>query len=356
MRVVAAVALALALLLVPAALAAGPTISYTITSGTQGDNGWYRSAVTAKIDVAGAADTSCPVVKTFRVSGDSLSCTATDGTSTIQFQLQFKIDTDAPAVTSSAAARAPDRNGWFNHAVTVAFGGTDATSGIATCSSVNYGGPDSATAAVSGTCQDNAGNVSAASSFPLKFDATAPSLARVALRFVDGAAMLTWKRTADTASIEVTRSPGRRGKAPSAVYRGDGTRFRDASLKPGIAYRYTLTSSDRAGNRAITRVRAQVRALYAPAPGAKVRAGAVLHWLGAKQATYYNVQLFRNGRKVMTAWPLAPKFKLPRSWAYEGHRYRLARGTYRWYVWPGIGDRAQAKYGRMLGGSFFRVI
>jgi hypothetical protein len=259
-------------------------------------------------------------------------------------------------VTSSAAARAPDRNGWFNHAVTVAFGGTDATSGIAACSSVSYGGPDSARAAVSGTCQDNAGNVSAAASFPLKYDATAPSLGRVAVHFVDGAAMLTWKRTADTATIEVTRSPGRRGKAPSAVYRGDGTRFRDASLKPGVPYRYTLTSSDRAGNRAVARVRAQVRALYGPAPGAKVHAGAVLRWLSAKQATYYNVQLFRNGRKVMTAWPLAPKFKLPRSWSYEGRQYRLARGTYRWYVWPGIGDRAEAKYGRMLGGSSFRVV
>ena len=103
MRIGAAIAVALALLLVPAALAAGPTISYTVSSGTVGDNGWYRSQVTAQIDVAGANDTTCPAVKTFRTSSDALSCTATDGVSTIQFHLQFKIDTDGQVVSFAPA-------------------------------------------------------------------------------------------------------------------------------------------------------------------------------------------------------------------------------------------------------------
>jgi hypothetical protein len=41
---------------------------------------------------------------------------------------------------------------------------------------------------------------------------------------------------------------------------------------------------------------------------------------------------------------------------FQGHRYRLGAGLYRWYVWPGFGSRAQARYGRRLGGSTFRVV
>jgi hypothetical protein len=44
--------------------------------------------------------------------------------------------------------------GWFNAPVTVGFFGQDATSGIASCTSTSYSGPDSATASVMGTCAD----------------------------------------------------------------------------------------------------------------------------------------------------------------------------------------------------------
>ena len=432
MRLAAGLALGLALLLVPAAFAAGPTISYAITSGTTGDNGWYRSQVTAEVTVAGASDTTCPAVKTFRTSSDSLSCTATDGTSTIQFRLQFKIDTDAPTVTSSAPSRDADHNGWYTHGFTVAFGGSDATSGIASCTSASYDGPDTASGSVTGTCRDNAGNVSAPASFALKYDATAPtataaarraadangwynhpvpvtfsgtdatsgidactgsatyagpdtagktltgtctdqagnqasasfalkydatkpSLAHVDVQVGNGDAMLSWKQPPDTAKVEVVRTPGRGRRGPTPVYAGGGTHFRDAGLKPGISYRYTLWSRDQAGNVASTRVRAELRQLYAPAPGAKASPGSRLRWVSAKGASYYNVQLFLNGHKVMSAWPVGASFPLPRVWTFEGKRHRLARGIYRWYVWPGVGPRSKATYGRLLGGSYFRV-
>ena len=432
MRIAASIGLALALLFVPAAFAAGPTISYTVTSGTAGDNGWYRSQVTAQIAVAGANDTSCPAVKTFRTSSDSLSCSATDGVSTIQFNLQFKIDTDAPTITGTTPSRDTDHNGWFNHPFSVAFVGTDPTSGIASCTSSSYAGPDTSSGSISGTCRDNAGNVSAPASYAVKYDATpptatgaaarapdangwfnhavpvaftgtdatsgidsctggttyagpdsgsvtlngactdqagnqttatfalrydstAPSLAKVDVQVGNGDATLSWKQPPDTAKVEVVRTPGRGKSGPTAVYSGDGTSFRDAGLKPGIAYRYTLTSLDQAGNSATTRVKAQLRLLYAPAPGAKIAAGEALHWVSAKGAAYYNVQLFLKGHKVMSVWPLGPSFRLPKAWSFEGKHHRLARGIYRWYVWPGIGARAKAKYGRMLGGSYFRV-
>ena len=71
-----------------------------------------------------------------------------------------------------------------------------------------------------------------------------------------------------------------------------------------------------------------------------------------KGADYYNVQVVR-GKKILSAWPGTNHFRLPRSWVYKGHRYRLHRGVYRWYVWPGFGTFSASKYGNVLGGSSF---
>jgi len=178
--------LALALAITAAAGASGPVVTYTITSATAGDHGWYRSNVTVKIDVSSdVTGTTCPVVFTFHSSSETLSCSATNGQATIQFQLQFKIDTDAPTVTSAAPDRAPDSGGWYNHPLNVTFGGADATSGIASCTSASYGGPDSGSASVSGTCRDNAGNVSAATPVAIRYDATPPAVTAALSRAPD---------------------------------------------------------------------------------------------------------------------------------------------------------------------------
>ena len=66
----------LALALVPDAGASGPSVTYAVTAGTAGSNGWYVSDVTAQIAVQGATDSTCTPVKTFRSSSDALDCTA----------------------------------------------------------------------------------------------------------------------------------------------------------------------------------------------------------------------------------------------------------------------------------------
>ena len=65
------------------------------------------------------------------------------------------------------------RAGWYNKSVALTFSGQDSLSGIATCTSTTYSGPDSATASVPGTCTDTAGN-STAGTFALKYDTTPP--------------------------------------------------------------------------------------------------------------------------------------------------------------------------------------
>ena len=81
----------------------------------------------------------------------------------------------------------------------------------------------------------------------------------------------------------------------------------------------------------------------------------MLAWTASAGASYYNVQLFRNGAKVLSTWPVRAQFKLPRAWTFAGRHYQLQRGSYKWYVWPGIGPRAKARYGKLLGGSTFTV-
>ena len=85
----------------------------------------------------------------------------------------INIDKTAP-VTTGAFSRNPDSNGWYNHAVSITWSGSDALSGIESCSAAtNYAGPDSASASVTGSCTDLAGNSSSATA-NLQYDATAP--------------------------------------------------------------------------------------------------------------------------------------------------------------------------------------
>ena len=119
------------------------------------------------------------------VSGEgshNVSCTATDsagntgasaGSTTMP--VVVKIDTQAPTGVAGAAARPPDHNGWYMSPVNIDFNGTDTNSGIASCTSTGYSGPDNASASVSGHCTDAAGNASADATFGLKYDATGPT-------------------------------------------------------------------------------------------------------------------------------------------------------------------------------------
>jgi hypothetical protein len=60
-------------------------------------------------------------------------------------------------------------------------------------------------------------------------------------------------------------------------------------------------------------------------------------------ASYYNVQLYRGGRLIRTAWPTRARLRLR----------HLRPGRYRWYVWPGYGSRAERGFGRLVGHSSF---
>jgi hypothetical protein len=217
-----------------------------------------------------------------------------------------------------AACRAghPTRNGWYNKPVTVSFAGTDATSGMAGCSAATYSGPDKATAVVSGSCKDKAGNVGAAS-VHLAYDSTPPppvgDVNHQALGQGRSPELEGFGRHKDGASDSV----GRQGGAQARLQRV-GSSYRDQALRPGAKYKYTFTAFDAASNStAETAAVTATGRLVAPFPGESVTSPPRLSWVPVKGASYYNVQLIKNHR-VLSAWPARANFKVPVHWKYRG--------------------------------------
>jgi hypothetical protein len=183
-------------------------------------------------------------------------------------------------------------------------------------------------------------------------DKTPPTVGSVTAKHGNRSVLLAWTESADTKISRVTRTAGPSGPS-KVVYQGTDKAFRDKGLRVGTEYRYTVTAFDQARNGAAsTRGITATGALINPVPGQRVTSAPRLDWLPAKGATYYNVQLIR-GKRILSAWPAQTSLKLRRSWTFHGHRYRLRPGVYRWYVWPGLGKRKQAHYGRLLGSNTF---
>jgi hypothetical protein len=356
-----------AALLMPAAASADPQLSYGCYSPPQSTTPvncfqWKTSPVLLSwsYDPGKAqpipADSCRPQTISTDTAGLRVSCEVQDvlDQSTTKKTAVIRLDATAPAITGAGPDRPPDYDGWWNHAVAFAFQGSDPISGIAGCSSITYSGPDSAAAQVTGTCRDVAGNASTAS-FPIQYDATPPMLSGLRPAPRVGRVALSWRASPDAVRVDVSRSPGDGRAARSVVYSGPAKPFTDTAVKTGVMYTYSVTVYDAAGNSASGTVRARPFALE-PATGAHLRKPPLLRWEQERGARYYNVQLFRGRTKLLSAWPTHTHLKLRRSWTYRGWRHRLARGHYRWYVWPGLGSRADHRYGSLIGHSNFSIV
>jgi hypothetical protein len=188
MRRLAAILILGGLLLAPGASGAPevpgdptpPVVTPQIT-GTLGTNGWYTTNVTVSWSIVDPEsvilETQGCDTRTFTADtpGITLTCRAVSDGGTTTVSKTFMVDGTAPALTPSPS-RSADASGWYNHALTVSFPGTDTTSGIAACTPAqNYNGPDNANVSIAGSCTDRAGN-STGRSFAVKYDATPPQL------------------------------------------------------------------------------------------------------------------------------------------------------------------------------------
>ncbi len=334
-------------------------------------NGWYNQGLT--IDFSGGDGLSglaaCTADRNY--TGPDSGSVTINGSCSDQAgnpsaaSVSFKYDATPPDA-EARPDRKPNAKGWYNRKVRVSFVGTDAISGVESCApAATYDGPDAKHAAVSGTCRDRAANVSGEARFQLKYDTTAPELTHLRRGKLRGRGILLRWASDDASTFVVVRRPGREGARFSTVYTGREHSLVDREVTAGVKYRYIVTASDEAGNSTAhdlvvstakrTRVTSAAPTLTRPAQGARVSVPPLLDWEAVPKATYYNVQLFRDGKKVLTVWLAATSLRLERSWRFGGQVQRLEPGSYRWYVWPGFGKRTTGTYGKLLGSRTFVV-
>jgi hypothetical protein len=341
---------------------ATPPSAQAVAARLPDAGGWYNHRLAVAWSGADAVSgiASCssysysgPDAGTVQPSGD---CTDKAGNTSAAAAFAFRYDATPPGAIAAAPARAPDHDGWYNHPVPVRWSGSDALSGVASCTSVTYSGV-SVPPSLSGSCTDLAGNTSAPLGVVLKYDQKPPAIERLRLASLDGAVSLRW-RVSGAAVVRVTRSPGIGGAATSTVYSGRSPAFADRRVENYVRYRYAVTAVDEAGNEGTRTAHATPRpALFAPRPGARVSTGGapLLRWRPVPSARYYNVQLWLRGRAVGSWWPSRPRLKLPSRWRFRGEAHRLEPGDYAWYVWPGRGPKRRGHYGPLLGKSTFTV-
>jgi hypothetical protein len=176
---------------------------------------------------------------------------------------------------------------------------------------------------------------------------------------------ITWQPPADKDfdHVEITRSVQQSRAAqgtsnPKLVYKGTDTKFVDKGLTDSVQYRYVIVSVDKAGNRSAgvaVIALAQRQALLSPGDNSTVKKPPLIKWLKVKGAGYYNLQLWRSGVKVLSAWPKKNSYKLKAQWRFNRKTQRLTNGEYAVYVWPGFGKPAAGNYGKLLVQATFVV-
>jgi hypothetical protein len=207
--------------------------------------------------------------------------------------------------------------------------------------------------------RDAVGNMSAPVSHAWTIDATAPE---TALASAPKAATTVTSAAFAFSASESGSFECRLDGAPFALC---GSPKSYSGLGQGD-HRFEVRAIDAAGNPDATpalhswKIQAPVRkiatsALLAPRSGARVTKPPLLVWRRVTRAGYYNVQLFRGKRKILSAWPTRARLRLQARWKFAGRVRRLTPGAYRWYVWPGYGVPSARNYGQLLGQSSFVV-
>jgi hypothetical protein len=346
-----------------------PSVSISLSRGPDSGD-WYNHPVdfsaSGSDNLSGIASCSGGTIP----GSSGGSCTDNAGNSA-SAGASVKYDASGPSIDSITFDRQPDSNGWYNHPVQVVFHGSDGGSGVGSCTAVTYAGPDTSSTTVNGNCRDNAGNSTGGTSPAFKYDSTPPTLTNVGTDWDDGTATLSWTASSDTKEIDVDRAPGKDGAASTTVFKGMAASFEDTGLQNKVKYVYTITGLDEAGNKAVDTVSIIPGAkLYSPARGSQVKSPPLLAWRPFAGASYYNLQLYYgvgkglrrvaslnvSGRKVLSAWPLKPHYRLKKTWKWNKKKRALSPGHYRWYVYPGLGKRSANKYGPLIGSSDFYFV
>jgi hypothetical protein len=229
--------------------------------------------------------------------------------------------------------------------------------GFEPCTSpASYAGLGDGAHVFSVRARDAVGNLSVPVSHAWTIDATAPETTLTAV---------PTSGTATSATFAFAASEG-----GTFECRLDGAPFAPCGSPKSYAgliradHQFEVRAIDAAGNVDATpslhtwkvtapTARKAASALMSPAAGARVARPPLLVWRRVAGAQYYNVQIFRGRRKVLSGWPTRTRLQLRAQWKYLGRKERLLPGRYRWYVWPGYTN--PRRYGAVLGQSTFVV-
>lgn len=226
-----------------------PPVITPAISGTLGNNGWYTSNVTVSwtvTDTLAVQSTSGCASTTISsdTTGVTLNCSATGFGGTANAQASVKRDA-TPPIANATPSPLPDSYGWNDSTVTVSFAGTDATSGVAICSVpvlVTTQGANQTSG--TGTCTDNAGNVSTpVSASGINIDEVAPLVSGKATPAPNAAG---WNNSAVTVTFT--------GVDALSGVAANGCSSPTLLSRNGAGQSVTGQCSDEAGNSAQTKV------------------------------------------------------------------------------------------------------
>jgi hypothetical protein len=154
-------------------------------SGTAGSNGWYTSDVTedfsASDATSGLADCAASFTQTSSSQGTSEKissgpCSDKAGNTNPGIDSgAYKIDKTGPSANLSVTAGTLGAHGWYTSNVTVHTSGADSISGPVTCSDDQSQTMDTAGHTFDGSCTNDAGLSTDATSLTVKLDKTGPS-------------------------------------------------------------------------------------------------------------------------------------------------------------------------------------
>jgi hypothetical protein len=76
-------------------------------------------------------------------------------------------------------------------------------------------------------------------------------------------------------------------------------------------------------------------------------------WQPVAGATYYDLVVWQDGRRVLDLWPTAAAVSVPQSASDQSDG--LEAGHYLWFAYPGFGAKASRQYGALAGSGAFVV-
>jgi HYR domain len=270
------------------------------------------------------------------------------------------INTTVPHLTNRASAEF-DLDAQTGLTVECRLDGPLGTGSFSPCSADT---PQSYSGLVDGTylftvqVTNSIGNVNQAS-YGWTVDRTAPApVARFSARPGFRRVALSWTKPidADYDRVRVWRKRGATGSWIPLVDRVTAASFTDTTVANHVFYRYRIASLDRAGNASpVGEVTAWPSPILSPRYGQVVHSPPLVDWRPVRRATYYNMQLWRGGKKILSVWPLTSQYRLRSSWTFKGKRHVLSDGQVSVFVWAGFGPKAAVRYGPLYGRTVFRV-